>query len=100
MEERGSRGAATLLFRVVDLRLLVLTTLRLVAEHLGRGDNRDLQSRVIGKEMLHVPMALEAAPSVDTGQVPNQLAMAFDPRNSFDLGMQGKGLPKAATSLH
>ena len=63
---------------VVDPRLLVLTSLRLVAEHLGRGDNRHLESRVIGKESAQC----SHGPSVDTGQVPNQLAilaLAFDP---------------------
>ena len=56
----------------VDIRLLVLITLRLVAERLCRGDNRDLE----------IPMHSEAALSVETGQVPNQLTISaptFDP---------------------
>lgn len=52
----------------VDIRLLVLITLRLVAERLCRGDNRDLE----------IPMHSEAALSVETGQVPNQLTISTD----------------------
>ena len=46
MEEKRKPRRSHFAFRVVDLRLLVLTTLRLVAEHLGRCDNRDLEAQV------------------------------------------------------